>query len=85
MIGGGKCNCGRCLKCIPSPSGEGGRVGGYCVGSDVCICVCVYPCSQHAYSNFERICIANDECYGGLSCVCVRVCVCVCVCVCGHS
>ena len=34
MIGGGKCNCGRCLKCIPSPSGEGERVGGCCVSGE---------------------------------------------------
>jgi len=28
MMGGGKCNCGKCLRCIPSPNG-------------VCVCVCV--------------------------------------------
>ena len=39
MMGGGKCNCGKCLKCIPSPSGVyvcvcGG--GGYMCDTGFC-------------------------------------------------
>ena len=49
MMGGGKCNCGKCLKCIPSPNGVRVCVcvgGGVCVilacvtGVFVCGCVC---------------------------------------------
>jgi len=39
MMGGGKCNCGKCLKCNPSPSGVC-VILAFVTGVFVCRCVC---------------------------------------------
>ena len=47
MAFGGKCNCGKCCRCVPSPSGKCLSFSlcvGMCVSvcRDVCVCVCLY-------------------------------------------